>query len=163
MFQPNGLTELPFGLPGRIYRSAMPYRREDPDGEIFQAYREHNIALVVMLVEADEALRSTGRNLAAFYASQGLQVVHCPIPDFSIPDWRALENALAVVQAHAQAGVNVAVHCYAGVGRTGTFMACLAAKLMGMSGAEAIAWVRQHIPDALENQDQVQFVLEFAA
>jgi protein-tyrosine phosphatase len=49
----------------------------------------------------------------------------------------------------------------AGVGRTGTFMACMAKRHLSLDGQAAIDWVRQFIPGALESPIQERFVLEF--
>jgi len=160
-FDPGGLTELPFGLNGHIYRSQMPFRAEDPQGNLFQEYQSRDINTVVMLVDSQEAREKTGRDLAKFYSSNGMEVLHCPIQDFNVPDWERLVETLDVVTAQAQAGHNIVVHCNAGIGRTGTFLACLAKKILGFTGEEAVEWVRGFIPHAMENIAQVEFVLEF--
>jgi protein-tyrosine phosphatase len=161
-FQPFGLTELPFGLPGKIYRSPMPFQHGDVKGSVFQDYLSKGILVVVVLAEAEECLQRTGRDLPAFYRANGLEVVECPIADYAVPAWRPLDQALNDVIERASSGKNVAVHCYAGFGRTGTFMACLAHKVLGLNGEEAVKWVRRYIPNAIENEKQVQFVMEFA-
>jgi protein-tyrosine phosphatase len=87
-----------------------------------------------------------------------MQVLYLPIPDFDIPQAETLLSGLAQVQAEAHAGHNVAVHCNAGVGRTGLFMACLARRVFGMSGKQAVAWVQQYIAHAVETEGQYSFV-----
>ena len=61
----------------------------------------------------------------------------------------------------AQAGKNVAIHYSAGIGRTGLFMALLARKILGYPGEEAITWVRQYVPNAVETADQKDFLSTF--
>ena len=162
-FDRNGLTELDFGTAGRVYRSPMPFQWYDEDGHLFQEYQAKSISAVVVLAEADECLRETGRDLLVFYREQGLEVIHCPIRDFSTPKWEPFDQALQAVVERSQAGEHTVVHCLAGVGRTGMFMACLAYKLLGKDGESAIQWVRRFIPRAVEKEPQEQFIKEYCA
>jgi hypothetical protein len=47
------------------------------------------------------------------------------------------------------------------VGRTGIFLACLAKDALNLEGWDAIKWVRQSIPGAMENSYQEDFVLNY--
>ncbi|MDI6890887.1 MAG: protein-tyrosine phosphatase family protein [Thermodesulfovibrionales bacterium] len=51
------------------------------------------------------------------------------------------------------------IHCSAGVGRTGLFAACLAKRILGLSGEDAVRWVRRFIPMAVETNEQLQMVI----
>jgi protein-tyrosine phosphatase len=139
----------------------MPFGPYDSDGLLFQAYQSAAISAVVVLAEAEECLRKTGKDLLAFYKEQGLEVIHCPIPDLATPQWQPFEAALFSVAGRARAGQHTVVHCSAGIGRTGLFMACLVHQLLGLDGNAAIAWVRQAIPTAVETEEQKQFVREY--
>lgn len=57
------LTELPFGQPGRIYRSPMPFGTYDPEGVIYEAYRTNDISTIVLLAEDRERKDQTLRRL----------------------------------------------------------------------------------------------------
>lgn len=161
-FNPEGLTLLPFGLPGKIYRSPMPFRVTDRQGILFDQYQFAGVDAVVVLVDGEEIHRKADRDLLQFYLDQSLEIVHCPIPDFEIPHSpEKLSAALSTVQNIAGAGKNVVTHCYAGFGRTGLFMGCLAKRVLGLSGEQAIAWVRKYIPTALENEAQENYVRYF--
>ncbi len=153
------LTELPLGLPGTLYRSPMPFGPYDRLNEIWAAYQAAGVSLVAVLVEPQEYLVHARRDLPAFYRTRGVEVVHHPIPDFGVPrDPAGFRTALKRVRAHLEGGGNAAVHCMAGIGRTGLFAACLARDVLALSPVEAIAWVRRRIPGAVESEPQARFV-----
>ena len=155
------LTELPFSLPGRVYRSPMPFSSYDSRQEILDDYLRQEVRVVVVLAEDGEMLVQTGRDLRAEYLAHGLQVIYSPLPDFGAPEDGQIASALDEALAAARAGQNLAIHCHAGIGRTGLFAACLARRVFGMDGTQAIAWVRQYIPGAVESQEQRAYVLSF--
>lgn len=155
------LIELQFGLPGPIYRSPMPFGPYDPQGEMLNHYREQGVDTILVLVEEEEALAKTQRNLLALYTNLGFEVLQYPIPDFSIPAVGLIDEAIATCIQRAQTGHSVVVHCNAGIGRTGLVMACLAKRILGLDGGQAVEWVRQFIPHAVETPDQARFVLEY--
>jgi len=156
------VTELPFGLEGKAYRSPMPFSDYDPLSEIWIAYQERGVDVVVVLTEPQEYLVRARRDLPAFYQSAGMDVIRLPIPDFSPPkDIDALNAALEKAEENLCKGRNIAVHCMAGLGRTGTFLACLAKRILNLDGEDAIEWVRKYIPGALENLAQEKFVIEY--
>ena len=154
------LTELPFGLPGHIFRSPMPFGTYDPHGEVYASFLHEQIAVVVLLADENECLHKAGRNLRAFYLQEGLTVLYLPIPDFGVPTKDDLEQAVQHTMTYAQAGHHIAIHCAAGIGRTGLFAAYLAKRFLGLSGGEALQWIRQYIPHALETPAQQRLLLE---
>lgn len=155
------LVEFPYGLPGRIFRSPMPFTAQDPGNTLFRQYQDEGVEVIVLLVEDEQALSKSGRNLRQFYQDHGMEVIHLPIPDFQVPAPEALEVAIAATIERARAGKGIVVHCYAGLGRTGMFLACLARRLHGMSADQAIHWVRVILPGAIETLAQIQVVQEF--
>ena len=153
------LIELPFGLPGRVFRSPMPFGLYDLHGEVYERFREEQITVIVLLASDEECLHKSGRNLRAFYRQEGFEVLYLPIPDFGVPTPEDLEQAVHRTIAYTQAGHHVAIHCSAGIGRTGLFMALLAKRVLGVSGEKALQWVRHYIPHAVETPAQHRLVL----
>lgn len=138
----------------------MPFSPYDPSGNGLETFRQYEITLVVLLAEADECVYVTGRNLQALYVQAGFQVLHLPIPDGGVPSRHALTDLVTTIIQHAQTGQHTVIHCYAGIGRTGLVLAALAKRLLGLSGDGAVAWVRQHIPRAVETPGQRALLME---
>ncbi|MGB2728428.1 MAG: protein-tyrosine phosphatase family protein [Halobacteriota archaeon] len=152
------LTELPFGLAGHIFRSPMPFGAYDLRGEVVNEYIQKEVSVIVLLAEDEECLEKAGRNLRSLYGEMGFEVIHLPIRDFGVPSNSDLVCAVNLVIEQARAGRNIAIHCSASIGRTGLFIALLAKQVLSLSGEEAIAWVRQYVPGAVETAEQRQLV-----
>lgn len=89
----------------------------------------------------------------------GLEWIHLPIPDYGVPDadfmagWRKLDLARRL-----RGGESWAIHCRAGLGRTGTVAALLLVE-NGAKAAEAIARIRGgHDAAAVETEAQAAFL-----
>ena len=154
----RNLVPIPLNLPGQIYRSPMPYARFDLGQTTFQEYLDASVDTVVMLIEEGEDVHLAGRDLKKEYGRHAMSVIHFPIPDFDTPeDSDELTNSLSEVIRRAEKGENIAIHCFAGRGRTGLYIALLARKVLGLGGQEAIEFVRNHFP-AVETQAQEELV-----
>src|SRR5205807_3035356 len=97
------LTALPFGFPGRICRSPMPFGPYDLHGEVYDRFCEEQIRVIVLLASEDECLYKTGRNLRALYLREGWTVLYLPIPDFGVPAKEDLAQVVTSTIAYANA------------------------------------------------------------
>lgn len=155
----NVVTELPFGLPGKIFRSPMPYGTYDPEGYALEEYQRVAVTTIVMLASDKECMIKADRNLRQLYTEQAYKVLYFPIEDFSTPpSLDELDRAINEVLETIRNKENVAIHCSAGIGRTGLFVACLATKVLNCGGDDAIRWVRKYIPGAVETAEQEELV-----
>jgi protein tyrosine/serine phosphatase len=162
MFLDADMSLLPYQLPGKVYRSAMPFSSMfDPAGLILDAYHAAGIDLIVMLTQETDVQRFVGWDLMKRYRSLGFDILSTPIRDFSVPERGALDEPVRQTLKAAKEGRTIVIHCHAGLGRTGMFAACLARLVFGMDGLEARAWVRQHVPHAVETGEQFRFIQSF--
>ena len=93
-----------------------------------------------------------------------------PIGDFGLPTPETMTTILDTIDAALQNGKKIYLHCWGGIGRTGTTVGCYLVR-RGMSGEEALnqlaAWwrtvpkshIHQHSPETYE---QVQFIRNWA-
>lgn len=155
------MIELPFSLPGKIFRSPMPFSNFDRT-DVWATFLEEDVDLVIVLTEKQEYLVYAGRDLPEFYRSEGMDALHIPVPDYGTPsDLEKWAKALDLAAGAAKDGKNVAVHCLAGIGRTGIFLACLAKVELNLEGEKAIHWVRESVNGAMENKHQEDFVINY--
>ncbi len=91
----------------------------------------------------------------------GLAVLHVPVRDFHPPTQEQLTTVARFIDETIGAGGAVAVHCAAGLGRTGTVVAAWLTT-QGLSARDAIGLVRQRRPGSVETRGQEQAIGAFA-
>jgi atypical dual specificity phosphatase len=89
-----------------------------------------------------------------------MEYLHSPIVDFSVPTLQQAMEVVRFIERCAEREKPVLVHCAAGIGRTGTMLACWFVS-RGMSALEAIRHVRKLRPFSIETPEQEQFVQSF--
>ncbi len=87
---------------------------------------------------------------------------HIPVADFGTPSLAQLNEGVAYIRERASDGEPVYVHCWAGIGRTGTFVAAYLAST-GMDVNQAVSRVRALRPGAVETAEQLDQLRRFAA
>jgi len=142
-------------------RSVVPYLSAVPRD--FDTIAEFGARFLVTLMEPAELDRVGLRPqiIAEAMSARGISWLHLPIRNLSVPnadfDWR-WQTAGTDLRDCLGAGGRVVLHCYAGLGRTGT----IAARLLvehGMVPSAAIASVRRARPGAIETWEQEDYVL----
>jgi hypothetical protein len=93
-----------------------------------------------------------------------------PIGDFGLPTPRLMNAILERIEENLQTGRKVYLHCWGGIGRTGTTVGCYLVR-QGKTAAEALdqlsAWWRgvpksRDHPHSPETQEQLDFIRHWA-
>jgi len=149
-------------IPMRLALMARPRGGEDLHDEL-AALRRAGVDTVVSLLEAHEVRELELQAEANLCREHGIAFIALPIKDRGVPaSQQAVSNVLAHLHAELCAGRSVAVHCRAGIGRTGLVAGCLL-HLLGVPRNEifqALSSARGvTVPDTAE---QVEWVEAFA-
>jgi protein-tyrosine phosphatase len=93
-----------------------------------------------------------------------------PIGDFGLPTSEQMNSILDAIDEGLQAGRKIYLHCWGGIGRTGTTVGCYLVR-QGSTGADALdqlsAWWRgvpksRFYPRSPETSEQMKFILHWA-
>jgi protein-tyrosine phosphatase len=97
----------------------------------------------------------------AVYRDAGFSFLCLPVPDGGAPTFEQASEFVRFVDARRTGGQAVAVHCEAGLGRTGTMVAVYLIS-QGDTAADAIRRIRVVEKSAVETNRQIQFLEMYA-
>ena len=91
----------------------------------------------------------------------GLKELYEPVRDFTAPSMEQIHQIVTFVEEEMETWERpVVVTCAAGIGRTGTILACYFVKV-GYQPQEAIDWVRQLRPGSIQTPEQEEAVRQY--
>ena len=146
MAAPLPIAECYWVVPGLLLAGEYPYSFHEAEGrERLRAFLRAGIRLFVDLTEARESgrtglLEPYADALAEEARTLGLEVrvVRHPVRDMSVPGDGDLERIVAELEAAVGRGEPAYVHCWGGIGRTGTAVAAFLSRRHGVSGDDAL-------------------------
>lgn len=146
--------------PGKKQNNAMSGAWDRDLGLDLDAIKAWGAAIVITLIEPHEIRALKVENIKAETIRRGMEWLHMPITDVSVPDHRFeevwKEKAPRLVTAIRE-GHHVLFHCKGGLGRAGTVAALMLVEL-GMEPNQAIRAVRAARKGAIETEEQERFV-----
>jgi atypical dual specificity phosphatase len=86
------------------------------------------------------------------------QVHHMPVVDFAAPENTQVLRFCQLVDEAAEKGERVMVHCLAGIGRTGTFLAAYLMWKDGLTARQALSHVRGIRKEYVQSVEQEAFL-----
>lgn len=132
-------------LPDEIAGMARPASAV-PD---FEFLRELGIDAIVSLTEYPLQ--------KAFIEEFGFEYKHVPVEDLTAPSLEQIDEFVRFATKVCGAGKKLVVHCGAGIGRTGTMLACYLVH-KGYSARRAIEEVRRKRPGSIETPEQEEII-----
>jgi len=92
----------------------------------------------------------------------GMNYLHVLSDDMGVPSFDDLKNSVDFVYKQIQNNEPVMVHCLAGLGRTGTILACYLIKYEKMSAEDAIQHVREKRHGSIQSFVQEEMIFQYA-
>ncbi|HZY85105.1 MAG TPA: dual specificity protein phosphatase family protein [Gemmataceae bacterium] len=145
MAAPQGFSWVEKPLLAALARPAGP--------EDFTWLRENGIEVLLSLTE-DRPRRD-------WADAANMLVFHEPLEDMEAPSQEQLDRCVSAILRATERHMGVAVHCGAGLGRTGVVLAAYFVA-RGLSAANAVARVRRLRPGSVETDEQAEAVELFA-
>jgi hypothetical protein len=159
--------------PGRFLAGEYPGAWYEADArERLCRYLDVGITYFLDLTDPADGLEPYAPLLKAEAAARRIVVVHKPmtIRDMDIPTVTHMTDILNTLDLALSDGHNVYVHCWGGIGRTGTVVGCYLAR-HGQTGISALNHLAQlwrgvaksrMYPRSPQTEAQVEFVLRWS-
>jgi len=159
----SNFVRIPLPAKGKLYVSPMPYGPYDTANQLLRTYRKARIKAVIPLVTEKEIEQKAKRNLFKAYTKAGIEILHYPVPDLTSPKREDVVAAVEALEQHLVVdGTNVAVHCNAGIGRTGVIVSCVVQRLLQLPVQEIADYLRQYMMIDMTDE-QRRFVAAWCA
>ena len=91
-----------------------------------------------------------------------MNYLHVLSDDMGIPTLDDLKNSVDFIHKRIENDEPVMVHCLAGLGRTGTILACYLIKYQKMSAEDAIQHVREKRHGSIQSFVQEELIFQYA-
>ena len=157
--EPIASLDIWWAVPGVLAGMSMPFihpRRYEAPGARIDAFPDELPALWRAGIRAIVCLLNIP-GAESIYSGAGFDFLLLPVADGAAPTAGQFQEFLAFVGAQRAQGHPVAVHCAAGIGRTGTFLAGFLIA-SGYTPEGAVAHVRSLRRGAVETAEQLQFL-----
>ncbi len=92
---------------------------------------------------------------------KNVNYLHVISNDMGVPEFDDLIHAVDFIHRRLNENEPVMVHCLAGLGRTGTILACYLVKYQNMSADEAMQKVREERPGSIQSYPQEEIIFRF--
>ena len=92
---------------------------------------------------------------------KGVNYLHVISNDMGVPEFGDLTSAIDFIHSRITNNEPVMVHCLAGLGRTGTILACYLVKYQNLSADEATQKVREERPGSIQSYPQEEIIFRF--
>jgi atypical dual specificity phosphatase len=86
--------------------------------------------------------------------TEDVKYLHVPTSDLTAPDMNKIDTAVDFIYERINNKEAVMVHCAAGMGRTGTVLACYLVKYHKHSAKDAIDKLREKRPGSIQSETQ---------
>ncbi|CEF60571.1 Protein-tyrosine phosphatase,receptor/non-receptor type domain and Dual specificity phosphatase, catalytic domain and Protein-tyrosine/Dual specificity phosphatase domain and Protein-tyrosine phosphatase, catalytic domain and Dual specificity phosphatase, subgroup, catalytic domain-containing protein [Strongyloides ratti] len=150
-----------------IIGMARPTEEAITKYKIIEQFKEKNIRTLINLQIINEHsncgpfLKSSGFSYdPEQFMSAGIYYYNFPIPDYEICTIKFIRSIMKVIHFSLNEG-NIAIHCHAGLGRTGTIIAAYFIWHDKLSYFKAIQIVRKNRPRSIQSKIQVEFLKQF--
>ena len=91
-----------------------------------------------------------------------INYLHVLSDDMGVPTFEDLANSIDFIHERIQNNEPVLVHCLAGMGRTGTILACYMIKYQKMSAEDAIQHIREKRHGSIQSFVQEEMIYQYA-
>lgn len=141
---PTNIVQIPLPFKGKLYVSPMPFGPYDTTMNLIKEYSRRKISTVLVLVTDQEIQKKARKDIFKEYEKLSIEYHRLPIPDLTAPVMNQVRNVIPKLLIQLKSK-NLAIHCNAGVGRTGVIAACLVKHVLHYSGEEAINYIQHHM------------------
>ena len=92
---------------------------------------------------------------------KNINYLHIHSNDMGVPEFEDLVKAVDFIHQRITNNEPVMVHCLAGLGRTGTILACYLIKYQKLSADDSIQKVRESRPGSIQSFPQEEIIFQF--
>lgn len=141
----------------------MPFGRYEINyGDVLKSWLENEIDIVVSTNPVSEFIEKSGRNRIKEIKKSGLDIIHFPINDRDVPIFSKLIRLIEQLVFELKQMKSIVIHCSAGIGRTGTIIACILISSGKFSADQALNLLFGLTPKiGPENEKQISIVRKY--